>query len=606
LFARISAPGYRSIADKEFEMSAGRVRADLDWLLVPSSYAKVFRRSQEVISLVLSASRSAKEKAANAAALLYITTDFCRLVEQGKPIDRCRGYYSSTKYPFPLADGSPFIGDWRARTILSSLQESLGKDLAVDKTASYDGAAGSIYTPTANGIAVLRLVAKRLVDEALAYGIDPSLAEPKVIRTEYFALPAEDIGRRSKLGIFIRCPIHSDGKERTPSAIMFEGGSRAVYCFACARTIGGWKEEDGTYYLSLLLNPTVSTARRAPDAIPNEVEFVDSSQPPAPLESCEVMAAFDSYAACESQIPEYRTRLEAAKTLATVGRGKHVSRMVAREFGEGKKEIRVPGKRPAQRRLGAVRTTLYKMAGKSEPKLRYATRVDPMEQMSTSWSKVAKFGDNENSDEYMTLASALEALAPGVDPKATYPDEYITIHDMTHDDETQSDRKYTSKEDGSTEIIVLYKPKSFRAVSGQYVLIDIDHLDRRTHSPMTAEGREIEAKMVEGFRSALSSHAASPMFSGRGTVVETSKTGMQILLQLSRPLITQHALESFYADPLIKQAIMSLGEEMRKVMERGGEVDPAVHTVGRNARLAGTTRIDKNGGFFISRLIATL
>jgi hypothetical protein len=577
------------------------VRADLDWLLVPSIYAKVFKRSQEVISLVLSASRSAKEKAANAAALLYITTDFCRLVEQGKPIDRCRGYYSSTKYPFPLADGSPFIGDWRARTILSSLQESLGKDLTVDKTASYDGAAGSIYTLTANGIAVLRLVAKRLADEAVAYGIDPSLAEPKVIRTEYFALPAEDIGHRSKLGIFIRCPIHSDGKERTPSAIMFDGGSRAVYCFACTRTIGGWKQEGGTYYLSLLLNPTIPTARRTNEAAPrtNEFEFV-----PLTSTQSEVMAAFDSYAACESQIPEYRTRLAAAKSLATVGRGTHTSQMVAREFGDGKKEIRVVAWRSDQRRLGAVRTTLHKVAGKSEPKLRYATHVDPLEQMATAWSKVEKYGNNENSDEYMTLAAALESLAPGVDPKTKYPDEYITIHDMTHDDETHRDLKFTSKEDGSEQISVLYKPKSFRAVSGQYILIDIDHLTRRTHSPMAADGKEIEAKMIEGFRSALASHAASGMFSGHGSVVETSKTGMQILLQLSRPLVTQHALESFYADPLIKQAIMSLGEEMRKVIERGGDVDPAVHTVGRYARLAGTTRIDKDGTFFISRLVA--
>jgi hypothetical protein len=255
------------------------------------------------------------------------------------------------------------------------------------------------------------------------------------------------------------------------------------------------------------------------------------------------------------------------------------------------------------------------------PKQSYATHTDLGMQFAAAWKKYESYGDNELSDKYVTKAIDFEnarawqiGLEGGsytnqdhlvrVSPKKYLedlcPDTYCSIHYMAHDP-NEDHRKVVKLNDGT--LVYRHEHTKFHPAAGEWILIDIDHLDLRSHSPVTAEGKEIEAKMIEGFKAALSGHYASRMFSGRGNVVETSKTGMQITLQLSAPMTTAETLHAFYADPAIKAAVMSLGEEMRKVIERGGNVDPAVHNVGRLCRLPGS-RIDKQGNYFISRLVA--
>jgi hypothetical protein len=216
-----------------------------------------------------------------------------------------------------------------------------------------------------------------------------------------------------------------------------------------------------------------------------------------------------------------------------------------------------------------------------------------MDQMVVSARSTRSFAANETSDRYLSMAARLEARAAHEAPKQVYPDQYISIHEMTHREEVE-----VTLGDGSWSTL---SPSGFEAVAGEYVLFDLDQLERRSYSPLSREGREEEARVLAGFREVVKGH---PLFSGRMNVVETSKRGFQILLGLEVPLVDRSALDSFYASEEVRSVLTLVGSGFLSVVGRGGSLDPAVFAAGANGRLPGA-RVDKDGNFFIARLLVS-
>jgi hypothetical protein len=575
--------------------SAGLIQ--LDQLASPDR--KVMRRSQDLLSLLAFASERVL------VAFVYIASDFCRLHDAGKQIDRCPRYYASERFEWHGLPAGMRITEWIARDVLALLEESLGADLTVDKSARAKGlAAGSLYHLSGTGHQSLLLAAQQ-VRATLPLMLEPAPPAPRY--GPWLAIPAEKVGRVSRRGTFICCPVHNGGNEREASAILNTTGSQAVFCFACDRAIGSWKQDqDGTYFVRLLLSREIR----------DEVEFVPESvapeQPAPPVETLP-----DDPAECAASWEAVRTKSERSlKRHVAFLRGQRGAWGSGMRQHESTMKAGVAPVVFSGRRLGMKRS-VHRAAGVGgQPTIgqSYAGKECLGDQISSTWKKHRKYGHNELSDKYVEMAAKLATCVDQVNPsgyvnadnyapmksKDLYPDLYCSLHYMSHREEVAREQRM---KDGT--LVYRLFPKEFVPVAGEWILIDIDHLDRRSYDPTSAEGKEIEARMIEGFTAALSSHYTSQMFSGGMNVVETSKRGLQITLQLSTPMTTEETLREFYDSKAIRRGIMALGEEMRKVIGRGGVNDPAVHTVGRLFRLPGP-RIDKEGNLFIARPIAII